>query len=182
MTLSALKFPIGEFEKPSTISTADIDLWIQEIGKFPERISNLTNPLDENALNWQYRPEGWTIKQVVHHCADSHMNAIIRCKLTLTEDTPNIGPYFEDRWANLTDYSSNDLSHSLAIINGLHHKWVGILINLNEEELNRTFLHPEHNQSFSLKENIANYAWHCNHHLAHIRLAIQYKGEFKNLR
>lgn len=178
MNLHDLKFPIGEFIKPTTIQPSDIQHWIQDIALFPERANRLTENLDTTALNWQYRPEGWTIKQVVHHCADSHMNALIRCKLTITENNPTIRPYYEDRWANLTDSLSDDLSYSLALLKGLHHKWTTILSTLNETELSRSFVHPEHNETFTLKENIANYAWHCNHHLAHIRQAIKHKGIF----
>ena len=101
--LYQLRFPIGEFKAPDKITDVMISNWIDAIESFPEAVTAATKDLDTSQLNWKYRPNGWSIKQVVHHCADSHMNSIIRFKLALTEDTPTIRPYFEDRWANLSD-------------------------------------------------------------------------------
>jgi len=176
--LEQLKYPIGEFVKPDTITTSHIEHWINEIELFPERITNLTKDLSPEELNWNYRPDGWNIKQVVHHCADSHINSIIRFKLALTEDTPTIRPYFEDRWAKLIDCNYDDLSDTLNLLKGVHAKLGMLLRNISSEDLKREFIHPEHNKHFSLEETIGVYAWHSNHHLAHVKQALAYKGAF----
>lgn len=172
-----LKYPIGEFEVPKTITKKDIEYWIGEIENFPKRLENLTKDLKENELNLIYRPEGWTIKQVVHHCADSHINSITRFKLALTENAPTIRPYFEDRWAKLNDYNE-PIEPAISILRGVHKKLGVLLRNFTEKDLQRTFVHPEHGKIFTLQETIGTYAWHSNHHLAHIRQAIEHKGYF----
>lgn len=173
MNLERLKYPIGHFECPETITSEQLNLWINDIATFPNRISKAVEHLDNDALNLNYRPEGWTIRQVVHHCADSHMNSLIRFKLALTEDSPAIKPYFEDRWAEMADEKAFPIEASLKIIDGVHERWVYLLRHLSSEDLKRNFVHPEHGKSFRLDENIGVYAWHCNHHLAHINLAKQ---------
>ena len=173
-----LRYPIGTFVKPKIISKDLIQNWILDIESFPKNLNNLANDLKKEELNYKYRPKGWTIKQVIHHCADSHMNSFIRFKLSLTEDTPVIKPYFEDKWANFSDTVKAPTNSSLKIIEGLHLRWVTLLKSLTNNELNRTFIHPEHNKKISLKENIGIYAWHCNHHLAHIRQALKMKNTF----
>ncbi|MFT5822874.1 MAG: hypothetical protein ACI8ZM_004131 [Crocinitomix sp.] len=178
MNIEALKFPIGPYIAPKNIDQKQINEWISEIESFPKRLVNLTNNLGNAELNWIYRPEGWNIKQVVHHCADSHMNALIRFKLTVTEDSPTIRPYFEDRWALLSDSLDEDVSPSVQILTGLHKKLGIVMRNLTTAQLQREFIHPEHGQRFSLAETIGNYAWHSNHHLAHIEQALSYKGKF----
>ena len=175
--LYLLKYPIGEFEKPETISKSQINIWIQAIETLPSSIESITQNLNETELNYKYRPEGWTIKKVVHHCADSHMNSIIRFKLALTEDTPTIKPYFEQDWAKLIDYSY-PLDMSLSILKGVHFKLGILLRSLSEDHLKREFIHPEHGKHFTIEETIGVYAWHSNHHLAHIQQALKYKGEF----
>ena len=178
MQLEKLKFPIGEFKKPDTIDNNQISIWIDDIEAFPNKVNQLTNNLSIEQLHWIYRPEGWNIKQVVHHCADSHMNSIIRFKLALTEDTPTIRPYFEDRWAKLIDNNDDDLQDTMALLKGLHSKLGKLLRNLSPEDLPKEFVHPEHGIRFRVDETIGVYAWHCNHHLAHIKQAIEYKGNF----
>ena len=173
--LYKLKFPIGEFKNPETISKEQIKNWIQSIETLPESIISLTKNLSETELNYKYRPKGWTIKQVVHHCADSHINSLLRFKLTLTEKEPIIRPYFEDRFAELIDYSES-IDDSISILVGVHKKLVVLLKNLNQEELKLEFIHPEHGKRFSLEETIGTYAWHSNHHLAHIEQALKFKG------
>ncbi len=173
-----LKYPIGKFIKPETINDTTIRQWIGDIEQFPELLETLVEPLSIEQLNWRYRPDGWMIKQVVHHCADSHINSLIRFKLALTEDAPTIRPYFEDRWAALVDSLDDDLSDSLLLIKGLHSKWATLLNSLSEQDLDKTFIHPEHGKSFTLRENIGIYAWHGHHHLGHIRQALAYQGKF----
>jgi len=178
VNLESLKYPIGKFETPATISEQQIKTWINELKLFPERLIELLAGLSVEQLNWVYRPNGWMIKQVVHHCADSHMNSIIRFKFCLTEDTPTIKPYYESDWAKLHDSLNNDLSNTLDIIKGVHAKLVILLNTLNSNELKRTFIHPDHDKPITLSENIGIYAWHSNHHLAHIKQALKYKGNF----
>jgi len=173
--LEALKYPIGNFICPQNIEFESIEKWIKDIEKFPNTLRELTKQLDKVELNWKYRPGGWTIKQIVHHCADSHLNSLIRFKLTLTEDMPTIKPYFEDRWADLTDSLSESIEDSIQLLLALHKKWVYLLRSLSNQQLSRRFIHPETNTTISLKENIGIYAWHCNHHLAHVQLALKNK-------
>lgn len=177
--LEQLKFPIGEFIKPEIISEKHLNDWIATIEAFPSTLKSITDNLAIEELNYRYRPEGWTIKQVVHHCADSHMNSIIRFKLALTEDTPTIRPYFENRWANLIDSNDNDIKNSLNILIGVHAKLSQLLKTLSINDLKREFIHPEHGKRFSLEETIGVYAWHSDHHLAHIKQALNFKDTFK---
>lgn len=166
-----LKYPIGEFVKPNIISNEILDEWINTIENFPKVLSSEIENLSAKELGYKYRLNGWNIKQIVHHCADSHMNSFIRFKLALTEDNPTIRPYFEDRWTELDDCKNTPIEHSLKILDGLHTRWTLLLKSLSRVQLDRTFIHPEGNKEISLKENIGIYAWHCNHHLEHIRKA-----------
>lgn len=176
--LEKLKYPIGEFNKPKTIDAQLIEKWISDIEIFPSSIIELVSNLSPEELNYPYRPNGWNIKQVVHHCADSHMNSMIRFKLALTEDTPTIRPYFEDRWATLIDGNDDDLSNTLFLLKGLHAKLGKLLRNISKEDLSREFVHPEHGRRFRLDEAIGIYAWHSNHHLAHVGQALEFRGKF----
>jgi hypothetical protein len=177
-SLEQLKYPIGQFTTPSSIDASTIEQWITDIATFPHSMKALTNGLTTEQLNWGYRPGGWTIKQLVHHCADSHINSLIRFKLSLTEDQPIIRPYFEDRWAQLPDSLDDDIAGSLLLLEGLHARWVKLLHSMNREQMDRTFYHPESKQTFTLKETIGNYAWHGNHHLAHVQQALASGGVF----
>ena len=177
-TLEKLKFPIGKCPKIDDVSQNDLETWIAVIESFPSKIKNLTSTLSVQELNWIYRPKGWNIKQVVHHCADSHINSFIRFKLALTEDVPDIKPYEEQLWAELADGNSDDISPSLQIIEGVHARWVLLLKSFGEKELKKQFFHPGNMKLVSLEENIGVYAWHCNHHLTHIEQALTHKGQF----
>lgn len=176
--IEKLKFPIGKYHKTDSISENDLETWITTIETFPSKIKNLTKILSVEELNWVYRPKDWSIKQVVHHCADSHINSFIRFKLSLTEDVPTIKPYEEALWAELSDGNSNDIGASLQIIEGVHARWVLLLKSLDSTELKRQFFHPENMKISCLDETIGVYAWHCNHHLAHIEQALLHKGQF----
>ncbi len=182
MDIEKLKFPIGEFTPPAAITREHIETWINDLEAFPKSLRSATKDLDIEALNWPYRPEGWTIKQVVHHCADSHLNSIMRFKLALTEDVPTIRPYDQDRWSLLPDAQNDDISSSLSILDGLHDRLVQLLRSLDDRQLERTFFHPEHQEEFSVKVNIGVYAWHSNHHLAHVRQAIDSEGACLDLK
>ena len=178
MTVEQLKYPIGTFINAAEITPELLKTWTKDIAELPAKISNLTKDLSEEELSWQYRPEGWTIKQVIHHLADSHMNSIIRFKIALTEEDPAIRGYDETAWAQLDDYSC-DINQSLILLEGLHHRWVKLIENFNENELQKTFYHPEREQKYTLKTAIGMYAWHSNHHLAHIEQAIKFQGKFE---
>ena len=172
-----LRFPIGEFEKPEAITKEQLKEWISTIESFPHRIESITEPLSDKELSFKYRPNGWTIRQVVHHCADSHINSIIRFKLAITENRPKIRPYFEDRFAKLIDYSE-PIDASISILKGVHKKLGVLLKSFSELDLKREFTHPEYKKTYSLEETIGVYAWHSNHHFAHIEQALHYDGKF----
>lgn len=166
--LEKLRFPIGTFIKPEVYTNDILEKYIQTISDFPSKLKHEVAHLTNEQLETTYRPEGWTIKQVIHHCADSHMNSFIRFKLALTEDKPTIKPYFEERWAELPDSKNISIESSLLLLEGLHKRWTVLLKSLTDENLERKFIHPEHGNEIPLKENMGVYAWHCEHHLAHI--------------
>ena len=174
--LEKLKFPIGVFVKPEVISAENLEHWISDIETFPSRLRSVIANLYSPQLDTVYRPGGWTIRQVVHHCADSHMNSLQRFKLALTEEKPTIKPYWEDLWAELEDSKTMSVEPSLLLLEGLHARWALLLRSLKAEDFERTFIHPEHGKEFRLDENIGVYAWHCNHHLAHITTLKKQKG------
>lgn len=165
------RYPIGEFEAPEQISIEEVKTWINEIRVLPLRLIELVQNLSADQLENTYREGSWTVRQIVHHIADSHMNAYIRFKLALTEENPTIKPYAEDKWAELSD-STLPITHSIKIIEALHDRWVYLLANLTQEQLKRTFTHPE-SGIVSIDKNIGIYAWHGNHHLAHIKNALK---------
>ena len=168
MAIEHLKYPIGKFDKPTVITKDILKKWISDISTFHKRLLSEVINLTDEQLDTPYRPDGWTIRQVIHHCADSHMNSLSRLKLTLTEDNPTIKPYFEERWAKLADSKNLPIEPSLKMIEGIHERWTVLLNNLSESDYSKTFIHPEHGKEFRIDENIGVYAWHCNHHLAHI--------------
>lgn len=167
-----LKYPIGKFQKPTLIDKRNIENWISIIEDFPKKLNIEINNLEEKDFEKQYRPNGWTVRQIINHCADSHMNSLIRFKLALTEQRPVIKPYLEDLWAELSDTKVIPVKSSLMILEGLHERWVYLLNSLSNEDLERQFEHPETGELISLKMNLGIYAWHCEHHLAHIKNAI----------
>ena len=168
MTLEELKYPIGKTKLPDPIDQNDIRIWIKTLAEFPNRLETLVKGLNEDQLDTPYRDGGWTIRQVVHHLVDSHTNSYIRFKWTLTEDEPVIKAYYEDRWAELTDSRNAPIEMSLRALDTLHQKWVYLLQHLDGSQLKRCFIHPESNKKVSLEQNIGIYAWHSEHHYAHI--------------
>lgn len=178
LALEKLKYPIGKFIMPQNVNDASRNLWLSEIESLPDSVEKLVKNLSVDDLNLRYRPDGWTIKQVVHHFADSHMNAFMRFKLALTEESPLIKPYEEDRWALLDDGNNNDISDSLSLLKHLHSKWGRLLRTLAKDDLKRAYIHPEHGKRFELEEAMGMYAWHSNHHLSHIQQALEYQGDF----
>ena len=166
--LNNLKYPIGKYTKPVNLTREKVNNYINDIESFPLRLKIAIEPLSTAQIDTTYRPNGWTIRQVIHHCADSHMNAFIRLKLTLTEEKPVVKPYWEDRWAELADAKTMNIEPSIKLLEGLHVRWAVLLKSLSEKELEKDFIHPEHGKAFQLNEFLGIYAWHCNHHLAHI--------------
>ena len=166
--LEKLKYPIGKAKIPENISENDIQSWISIIEDHPEKLSRLVNNLSEDQLDTPYRPEGWTIRQVIHHLGDSHTNSYIRFKWALTEDKPIIKAYHEDRWAELKDTKFAPIKLGLDYLRALHFKWVYLLKGLTSEDLKRCYIHPDTNKEVSLAKNIGIYAWHCEHHYEHI--------------
>lgn len=168
--LQQLKYPIGEFKQPKIINKEIISTWIEDINTLPFKLQSIINELSESQLNSPYRPNGWTGKQVIHHLADSHMNSWIRFKLSLTEDTPTIKPYLENKWAEQVDYSKTPVELSLQLLTALHARWAILLKSLKDSDLQRKFYHPESKKEYSLATNIGIYAWHGEHHLGHLNL------------
>ena len=166
--LEKLKYPIGKTNIPKNITETIIQNWISTIENHPKKLSKLVQELDDNQLDTQYRPKGWTIRQVIHHLSDSHHNSYTRFKWTLTENKPTIKVYFEERWAELFDGKTAPISLSINNLTALHAKWVYLLKGLSNKDLDKTFIHPDGNEEVSLKENIGIYAWHCEHHYEHI--------------
>jgi len=164
-----LKYPIGQVSIPSEITNEHLTTWISDIENFPNKLERLVQNLSEEHLNTPYREGGWTIRQTIHHCGDSHINSYVRFKWTMTEDTPMIKAYFEDRWAELFDTKEAPIELSLHFIKALHAKWVFLLKGLSDADLEKVFIHPESGDSISLKQNIGIYSWHCKHHYAHIK-------------
>lgn len=167
MNLEELKYPIGRFEPKEDYTSDDLQTYREIIRTFPTRLESAIAPLSPEQLGTAYRPGGWTLIQVVNHCADSHMHALIRVKFALTEDLPTIKPYLQDLWVTLPDGSLPPES-ALSILKGVHDKWWRLLSALSPEQWERQYIHPEKGKSLSLKEVSASYAWHCDHHLAHI--------------
>lgn len=166
--MDTLKFPIGRYQKAASVTLKELNEQIDIIGAFPDRLRREVQNLSTQQLETPYRNGGWTIRQVVHHCADSHLNSYIRLKLALTETNPTIKPYNQQSWSMLPDSLSLDTQASILLLDGLHQRWTYLLRSLDKEQLERTFIHPENNQAISVKDNVGLYAWHCNHHLAHI--------------
>ncbi|WP_156308357.1 YfiT family bacillithiol transferase [Sphingobacterium endophyticum] len=166
--LEKLRYPIGKFSKPEVISPELLETWINTISKFPEYLKNEVNKLNEKDLENSYREGGWTVRQLIHHCADSHMNSFIRFKLALTEDTPTIKPYKEDKWAILADSILMPIECSIRILEGLHQRWTALLQSLDAKQLKMEFKNPESGKIINIETAIGIYAWHCNHHITHI--------------
>ena len=166
--MTDLRYPIGKFSILGDITPARRTEWIAEIADAPARFREAVHGLTDAQLDTPYRPGGWTVRQVVHHVPDSHLNAYVRIRLALTEDTPTIKPYEEARWAELPDARTLPVEASLALLEGLHVRWVGLLRGLGAAEGARQFHHPEHGRLITVDELIAMYAWHGEHHIAHV--------------
>ena len=168
LELDKLRYPIGKFVAPVFYSDEYLSVKMDEIASFPERLKKEVFQLTNTQLDTPYRPDGWTIRQVIHHCADSHINCFIRLKWALTEDKPIIKQYLEASWGELHDNTTMPIEPSLSLLEGLHFRLVYLMRSLSEKELKKSFIHPEHSKEFKIEEIIGTYAWHGNHHLAHI--------------
>ena len=162
-----LRYPVGKFRFPETVSAADRARFLDEMAETPARLRQAVAGLNDEQLDTPYRPGGWTVRQVVHHVPDSHMNSYVRCRLALTEEQPTIKPYHEDRWAELRDARSLPVDVSLGLLESLHARWLDLLRSLGEADWKRAFHHPELGP-VTLEKNISLYAWHGRHHVGHI--------------
>ncbi|TAI49427.1 YfiT family bacillithiol transferase [Flagellimonas allohymeniacidonis] len=174
--LEQLRYPIGKYEIPEPITENHLTEWIDILEHLPSRLEAMVTPLSEGQLETPYRPEGWTVRQLVHHISDSHHHSYIRFKWALTEDNPLIKPYLEKEWSKLFDAKTAPIQMSLDHLKAVHAKLVHLLKGLSTEELQRTFRHPEDNSQSTLAENVGRYAWHGSHHFAHIENLIKRKG------
>lgn len=162
-----LRYPIGRFTWPKDAGPEKRAAWLATLETAPSRLREAVSGLNDAQLDTPYRPGGWTVRQVVHHLPDSHMNSYVRFRLALTEDTPTIRGYEEQLWAELPDAKSGPLELSLVLLDALHERWVALLKMLTGEQYDRTFRHPDLGE-IPLRNNLALYAWHSDHHIAHI--------------
>jgi len=167
--MESLQYPIGKYiEQP--FSQQQLREWLLDIQTLPLHLEHAMLNLDEAQMLIPYREGGWNIKEIVHHVADSHMNAYIRFKNALCEDNPSIKPYNQDAWAKMPDTQQLPVNISITLLFALHHRWHTILKNMLPEDWNRTMYHPEYKKTMTLWYMLGNYAWHGKHHVAHIRI------------
>ena len=167
-SLEKLKYPVGKFSIPETVDQNTIQQWIHDLEELPQKLRDAVKGLDEEQLNTPYRPSGWTVRQLVHHIGDSHLNSYIRFKLALTENNPTIKAYDQEKWANLEEYDSLLIEDSLNFVESLHKRWIILLRTLKDSDWEKIFFHPEIKRSVTLKRNLGIYAWHNKRHVAHI--------------
>ncbi|MCE6991565.1 YfiT family bacillithiol transferase [Dyadobacter sp. CY323] len=167
MDIEQLKYPIGKFIHQDSYTPAEVRSNIQIISALPSKFINLLAHWEDDRLNTPYRPDGWTVRQLIHHVADSHINAYTRCRLALTEDNPVIKPYEEQLWAELPDAKTAQIDLSIQLLRYVHLRWVLLLNSMDETDLARTYTHPATGRVFRMDEVIANYAWHSEHHYQH---------------
>jgi len=172
-----LRFPIGKFQHAGEITEEQRKAWLQDIEDLPVRLSEAVAGLSDAQLNTPYRPEGWTLRQVVHHVADSHMNSYIRFKLALTEELPTVKLYEEAAWAELDDAKNAPVNVSLQLLETLHHRWVMLIRSLEPWQWEKSFVHPDSGE-VKLATNLGIYAWHGKHHTAHITTLRERMGWF----
>ena len=176
MTIDDLRYPIGREPAPSPMTPHARQAAIGDIGELPRRLTAAVAGLTGDQLDTRYRPEGWTVRHLVHHIADSHMNAYIRLKLALTEEVPRIAPYDEKLWAELPD-SRLPIDVSVRLIEAIHTRWTALYASLDEATFERrSFLHPERGGAVTLDEQLQTYSWHSLHHVAHITRLRQREG------
>jgi len=167
--IKKLQYPIGHFEYPGQVTKEIVSRWIQVLEELPANLESLVMHLSDEQLETPYRPDGWTVRQLVHHIADSHHHSYTRFKWALTENNPMIKAYEEKNWSSLFDAKTAPIELSLSYLKALHAKIVFLLKGLTTEDLERYYIHPDGNEKVSVKENIGKYAWHSQHHCAHIQ-------------
>lgn len=165
--MDVLRYPIGKFEKPEVITKEQREAWIEELKMLPEQLKQVVEHLSDAQLDTPYRPDGWTVRQVVHHLGDTHMNNFIRFKLALTEENPHVHVFDIDGWADLEDSKTGSIRLSLTLLDFLHQRWALLLETLTEQDFSRTFRHPRLGTQ-RLDEALGLYVWHGKHHMAHI--------------
>jgi hypothetical protein len=170
-----LRYPVGRFQRPSSFEPKQRRAAIDTVAEAPTKLRAAVAGLTESQLDTPYRPDGWTVRQVVHHVPDSHLNAYTRFKLALTEDTPTIKPYDEAAWAKLEDSKSTPVATSLALLDAVHDRWIRILRAMSPSDFSRTLMHPE-NGVMNLDQMLALYEWHSRHHVAHVTNLRQRNG------
>ena len=169
MPTTDLRFPVGKFSRPTAaLSSAERAALIDAIAQTPTALRSAVKGLNDAQLDTPYRPDGWTVRQVVHHVPDSHMNAYCRFKLALTEDMPTIKPYDESKWAAMDDGKSPLVEESLTLLDSLHARWVYLLRRMQPSDFGRLLHHPEWDTPMSLDMLLALYGWHGRHHVAHV--------------
>lgn len=168
LSIEKLKYPIGKFDGDQEVSNTKRSKWIKTIKRFPKKLKAEVKSLSKSQLDTPYRPGGWTVRQLVHHIADSHVNSYVRFRWTLTEQLPKIKTYNQNLWAELPDARSAKIDLSVNIITAIHARWVALLEEMNPEHFERELYHPEMDKNLSLNFMLSLYAWHCDHHLAHI--------------
>lgn len=178
MDIEKLKYPVGKRVYDEKSANIMKTTWVRKIQDLPAKLDEVTANLSEQELQYKYRPDGWTIAQVVHHLADSHMNAYIRYKFALTEEHPKINGYEEAIWAMMSDAKSKNIQPSLDIIRGIHARWTQILNEMGKTDYARTYHHLGYKNDWDLMSVLSLYAWHSEHHLAHVHQALKHKGEF----
>jgi uncharacterized damage-inducible protein DinB len=162
-----LRYPVGRFQRPQSLDPQQRRAAIETIAEAPTKLRAAVAGLSDAQLDTPYRPDGWTVRQVVHHVPDSHLNAYTRFKLALTEDTPTIKTYNEAAWATLEDSKSTPVATSLALLDAVHDRWIRILRAMTPSDFSRTLKHPE-NGIMTLDQMLALYEWHSRHHVAHV--------------
>ncbi|MBZ5575143.1 MAG: bacillithiol transferase BstA [Acidobacteriia bacterium] len=172
-----LRYPVGPCEYPETVSPETRKQHIEELAAAPARFREAVRGLTDSQLDTPYRPGGWTVRQVLHHVADSHINSYVRFRLALTEDEPTIKPYDEKKWSELADVAALPAEVSLQLLDSLHRRWVVLLVSLSDADFGRPFRHPEIGP-VRLDTYLAACAWHCRHHAAHIT-ALRHRQNWK---
>lgn len=168
LDIEFLRYPIGRFSWPADYDAGAVSHAVIEIETMPQHMHKAVKGLDDDQLDTPYREGGWNVRQVVHHVADSHMNAYMRFKLALTEDVPTIKTYLENEWAHLRDSKDLDVGVSLHLLENLHKRWVYLMQTLSDEQWQREFFHPDQKKNIPIYKLAALYAWHGKHHVAHV--------------
>ena len=168
-----LQYPIGRFKYDEAFAQQHIRSLIRDLKEFPTALQNRCKSMNHNDLLKVYRPDGWNVRQLIHHLGESHLNAYVRIKLALTEDNPTIKPYKESLWVNTAENATVPYTVSFQLLEAIHAKMTALLDSLSEADFDRTYYHPDYKKTYSLRELVSLYSWHGKHHIAHIDLALR---------